>query len=358
MEAFVYTALPGRVVFGGGALRQLAAEVERLGARRVFVITTHHQQTAGEALGASLGSSFAALYSNATMHTPVEVTDDALTAARAAGADCLVALGGGSTIGLAKAIALRTDLPQIAIPTTYAGSEMTPILGETKDGRKTTQKSMKVLPEVVIYDVDLTLTLPKRLSGTSGINAIAHSVEALYAEDANPIVGVLAEQSIAALGRSLPTIAVTPGDREARSDAQYGAFLAGVCLGSVGMALHHKLCHTLGGLFDLPHSETHAIVLPHALAYNAPAVPKAVDKIARALGVEDAPAGISALSRMVGAPQSLRELGMPERGIDEATDVALSNPYWNPRPLERRGIRELIGRAWSGEQPLVRPVST
>ena len=358
MEAFVYTALPGRVVFGGGALRQLAAEVERLGARRVFVITTPHQQTAGEALGASLGSSFAALYSNATMHTPVEVTDDALTAARAAGADCLVALGGGSTIGLAKAIALRTDLPQIAIPTTYAGSEMTPILGETKDGRKTTQKSMKVLPEVVIYDVDLTLTLPKGLSGTSGINAIAHSVEALYAEDANPIVGALAEQSIAALGRSLPTIAVTPGDREARSDAQYGAFLAGVCLGSVGMALHHKLCHTLGGLFDLPHSETHAIVLPHALAYNAPAVPKAVDKIARALGVEDAPAGISALSRMVGAPQSLRELGMPERGIDEATDVALSNPYWNPRPLERRGIRELIGRAWSGEQPLVRPVST
>ena len=213
----------------------------------MLVITTPHQKTDGEALGASLGSSFAALYSNATMHTPVEVTEDALAAVRAAGADCLVALGGGSTIGLAKAIALRTDLPQIAIPTTYAGSEMTPILGETKDGRKTTQKSMKVLPEVVIYDVDLTLTLPKGLSGTSGINAIAHSVEALYAEDANPIVGVLAEQSIAALGRALPTIALTPGDREARSDAQYGAFLAGVCLGSVGMALHHKLCHTLGG---------------------------------------------------------------------------------------------------------------
>ena len=188
-----------------------------------------------------------------------------------------MALGGGSTIGLAKAIALRTDLPQIAIPTTYAGSEMTPILGETKDGRKTTQKSMKVLPEVVIYDVDLTMTLPAGLSGTSGINAIAHAVEALYAEDANPIISVLAEQSIAALGRALPQIAADPSDREARSDAQYGAFLAGACLGSVGMALHHKLCHTLGGTFDLPHSETHTIVLPHALAYNAPAVPKAVD---------------------------------------------------------------------------------
>ena len=353
MEAFVYTGLPGRVVFGEGALKQLAAEVERLGARRAFVITTPHQKADGEALGVSLGSSFAALYSNATMHTPVEVTDDALAAAKAAGADCLVALGGGSTIGLAKAIALRTDLPQIAIPTTYAGSEMTPILGETKDGRKTTQKSPKVLPEVVIYDVDLTMTLPKGLSGTSGINAIAHSVEALYAEDANPIISVLAEQSIAALGRSLPRISAAPGDREARSDAQYGAFLAGACLGSVGMALHHKLCHTLGGMFDLPHSETHTIVLPHALAYNAPAIPKAVEKIARALGVADAPAGISALSRKVGAPQSLRELGMPERGIDEATDLALSNPYWNPRPLERQGIRNLIARAWAGEEPLV-----
>ena len=218
-----------------------------------------------------------------------------------------MALGGGSTIGLAKAIALRTDLPQIAIPTTYAGSEMTPILGETKDGRKTTQKSPKVLPEVVIYDVDLTMTLPQGLSGTSGINAIAHAVEALYAEDSNPIISVLAEQSIAALGRSLPKIAADPGDREARSDAQYGAFLAGACLGSVGMALHHKLCHTLGGMFDLPHSETHTIVLPHALAYNAPAVPKAVG--ARSPGRSALPTrrrGISALSRQVGAPQSLQ----------------------------------------------------
>ena len=230
------------------------------------------------------------------MHTPVEVTEDALAFVQKSGVDCLVALGGGSTIGLAKAIALRTDLPQIAIPTTYAGSEMTPILGETKDGLKTTQKSMKVLPETVIYDVGLTMTLPAGLSGTSGINAIAHSVEALYAEDANPIISVLAEQSIAALGRALPKIAADPQHRDARSDAQYGAFLAGACLGSVGMALHHKLCHTLGGTFDLPHSETHTIVLPHALAYNAPAVPKAVDAVSRALGVKDAPRGIYELA--------------------------------------------------------------
>jgi alcohol dehydrogenase class IV len=352
MEAFIYTGLPGRVVFGSGAVKQLSGEIGRLGARRAFVVTTPNQKTDGEALVAALDGSAAALYSNATMHTPVDVTEDALAEVGRVGADCLVALGGGSTIGLAKAIALRTDLPQIAIPTTYAGSEMTPILGETKDGRKTTQKSMKVLPEVVIYDVDLTLTLPKGLSGTSGINAIAHSVEALYAEDANPVVSALAVESIAALGSALPRIAENPADRDARSDAQYGAFLAGACLGSVGMALHHKLCHTLGGLFDLPHAETHTIVLPHALAYNAPAVPKAVARIAKALCVADAPRGLFELSRKVGAPRALKEIGMPESGLDEATDLALSNPYWNPRPLERQGIRNLIARAWAGEEPL------
>jgi alcohol dehydrogenase class IV len=352
MEAFIYTGLPGRVVFGGGALRQLPEEVGRLGAKRALVLTTPNQRANGEALVALLAGSAVAVYSNAAMHTPVEVTEDALAEVRRVGADCLVALGGGSTIGLAKAIALRTDLPQIAIPTTYAGSEMTPILGETRDGRKTTQKSMKVLPEVVIYDVDLTLTLPRGLSGTSGINAIAHSVEALYAEDANPVISALAVESIAALGRALPLIAESPTDRDARSEAQYGAFLAGACLGSVGMALHHKLCHTLGGRFDLPHAETHTIVLPHTLAYNAPAAPKAVARMASALCVENAPGGLFDLSRKVGAPRALKEIGMPEEGIDEATDLALSNPYWNPRPLERQGIRNLIARAWAGEEPL------
>jgi alcohol dehydrogenase class IV len=353
METFVYTGMPARVVFGQGSLKRLAAEIERLGAKRVLLITTPNQKADGAALAAMLGDIAAGLYAKATMHTPVEVTEDALAEVRRIGADCLVALGGGSTIGLAKAIALRTDLPQIAVPTTYAGSEMTPILGQTENGRKTTLKSMKVLPEVVIYDVELTMTLPKALSGTSGINAIAHSVEALYAEDTNPVIRVLAEQSIAALGRALPRIAADPTDREARADAQYGAFLAGACLGSVGMALHHKLCHTLGGLFDLPHAETHTVVLPHALAYNAPAVPQAVETVSRALDAGDAAAGMFALAGKVGAPRSLREIGMPEKGIDEATDLALSNPYWNPRPLERRGIRALIARAWAGEEPLV-----
>jgi maleylacetate reductase len=355
MEPFVYNGVPVRVVFGAKAAVQLVDEVRRLEASRVFVLTTAGRRRDGEALAAPLGSNFAGLFAAAAMHTPVAVTEAALAEVKRVGADCLVAFGGGSTIGLAKAIALRTDLPQIAIPTTYAGSEMTDILGETRGGRKTTQRTRKVQPEVVIYDVDLTMSLPAKLSGTSGINAIAHAVEALYAQDTNPIVGVLAEQSIAALGKALPRISAHPLDRAARSDAQYGAFLAGACLSSVGMALHHKLCHTLGGLFDLPHAETHAVILPHALAYNAPAVPEAVAKVAQALGVDDAPQGIFDLGRQVGAPCSLRELGMPAHGIDEATELALANPYWNPRPLDREGVRDLIARAWAGEGPLTGP---
>lgn len=352
MRPFVYNGLPARVVFADGAMSKLAGEIEKLGAKSVLVITTPNQKEDGVALAAELKRFGARLYTNATMHTPVDVTEDALRLVRESGTDLLVALGGGSTIGLGKAIALRTDLTQIAIPTTYAGSEMTPILGETKDGLKTTQRSLKILPEIVIYDVELTMSLPVGLSGTSGINAIAHSVEALYAEDNNPIINLMAEESITALGRALPKIAANPKDREARSDAQYGAFLAGACLGAVGMALHHKLCHTLGGTFDLPHAETHTIVLPHALAYNAPAVPNALAAVGRALGTEDAALGIFELSGRVGAPRALRDLGMPEDGIDKAADMALANPYWNPRPLERRGIRELISRAWAGEEPL------
>src|SRR5262249_49398149 len=161
----------------------------------------------------------------------------------------------------------RTDLPQIVVPTTYAGSEMTPILGETAGGAKTTQKTLKVLPEVVIYDVELTLSLPVAISGVSGMNAIAHAIEALYAQDANPVIELMALEGIRALAGALPRIAEAPKDVEARSDALYGAWLCGVCLGSVGMALHHKLCHTLGGSFGLPHAETHTVVLPHATRY-------------------------------------------------------------------------------------------
>jgi alcohol dehydrogenase class IV len=274
-----------------------------------------------------------------------------MEAVREVRADCLVAIGGGSTTGLGKAIALRTDLPQIVLPTSYAGSEMTPVVGQTSGGIKTTQSNPKILPEIVIYDVDLTMTMPPKLSATSGINAIAHAVEALYARDRNPVISLMAQEGIRTLAQALPIIFARPNDKTARTDALYGAWLSGICLGAVGMALHHKLCHTLGGSFNLPHAETHTVILPHALAYNAPAAPDAMTRIATALGVPDAALGLHDLARKLAAPASLREIGMPESGIDQAADLALKNPYWNPRPIERDAIRELIARAWRGDAP-------
>jgi len=353
VASFVYNASPARVVFGSGTLARLPEEVDRLGLSRVLVLATPQQAVEAEALASRLGGRAAGTFAEAAMHTPVDVTDRAIAAMARKNIDGLVAVGGGSTTGLAKAIALRTDLPQIVAPTTYAGSEMTPILGETKDGRKATLTSAKVLPEVVIYDVDLTLTLPPLMSATSGMNAIAHAVEAFYAREANPVISLLAEEGIAALARSLPVIVKSPRDVHARADALYGAWLCGICLGSVGMALHHKLCHTLGGTFDLPHAQTHTAVLPHAVAYNAPAAPAAMQRVARALGVADAATGLYDLAAGLGARMALRDLGMPEAGIDQATDFALQNQYFNPRPLEKEALRALVRDAWAGVRPPV-----
>lgn len=351
MRPFVYNALPARVVFGHGTISQVADEVSRLGCSRALILSAPQQQNDAERVASHLGDLAAGVFAGAVMHTPVEVTERAMGLRRDLGADCIVALGGGSTIGLGKAIALRTDLPQIVIPTTYAGSEATPILGETEGGRKTTQRSLKVLPEVIVYDVDLTLTLPPGLTATSGMNAIAHAVEALYAEDANPVIALLAEQAIAILARALLRIARDPQDREARADALYGAWACGTCLGSVGMALHHKLCHVLGGSFGLPHAETHTVVLPHAVAFNAPAAPEAMARVARALGVTEAAQGLFELGGDLGAPRSLSEIGMPEAGLDHAADLAIASPYWNPRPIERATMRALLQDAYEGRPP-------
>ena len=349
-ENFVYNGHPARVLFGFGTLARVVDEVRRLGSRAI-VLSTPQQIDQARHLAATLGDLSVGIFAEATMHTPVEVTERALKASRELDADCTVALGGGSTTGLGKAIALRTDLPQIVIPTTYAGSEMTPILGETQDGAKKTIRNVKVLPETVLYDVDLTMSLPASLSASSGMNAIAHSVEALYAEDSNPVVSLIACAGIEALAKALPAIVAKADDREARWQALYGAWLSGICLGAVGMGLHHKLCHTLGGAFDLPHAETHTIVLPHAVAYNQRATEPAMARVAAALGAPDAARGLYDLAGRIGAKRALRDIGMPEAGIQRAAEMALANSYWNPRPLDGAAIKRLIARAWSGDPP-------
>jgi maleylacetate reductase len=351
VKEFVYTAHAGRVVFGAGSLKHLAREIDALGSRKALVLCTPGQRPSAETVAQLLGSRAAGIFDGAVMHVPIEAAREAREEARRLGADCAVAIGGGSTTGLGKAIALDSGLPILAIPTTYAGSEMTPIYGITEAGLKKTGKDAKVLPRTVIYDPELTLGLPADLSVTSGINAIAHSAEGLYSADANPVTDLMAAEGIAALGRALPRIVSNPADMEARSDALYGAWLCGTVLGSVGMALHHKLCHTLGGSFNLPHAQTHTIVLPHALAYNAKAAPAAMEKVARALGGTHAPQAVFDLACNNGAPVALKDIGMKAADLDRACEIAMQNQYANPRPLERTAIRQLLQDAFEGVRP-------
>ncbi len=354
MNAFTYQAHPARVIFGAGALSQLPAEIERLGARRALVLCTPEQVDAAERVAGLLGDRAAGIFAKAVMHVPAETARQAREEARRLGADCAVAIGGGSTTGLGKAIALDSGLPILAIPTTYAGSEMTPIYGITEGGVKKTGRDTRVLPKTVIYDPELTLMLPLAMTVTSAINAIAHAAEGLYAHDGNPVVALVAEEGIRACAAALAPLRDRPQDLAARSDALYGAWLCGIVLGAVSMGLHHKLCHTLGGTFNLPHAETHTVMLPHAMAYNAALAPAAMARIAHALGLTaaaDAARGLFDLAARHGAPTSLQAIGMSAAGLDRAADLAAANPYPNPRPLERAALRALLQRAFDGQSP-------
>ncbi|RQN40363.1 maleylacetate reductase [Paraburkholderia tropica] len=348
--SFTYDMHPGRILFGPGTLDAVADEIARLGAKRALILSTPSQRADAQKLAAQIGPLAAGVFSEAAMHTPVAVTRDALAAFDAARADCLVSLGGGSTIGLGKAIAWRNDAPQIVVATTYAGSEVTPILGQTEDGIKTTVRDPKILPEVVIYDPALTLGLPVTMSVTSGLNAIAHAVEGVYARDRNPVTSLMAVEGVRALRDALPAIVSRPDDLAARSRALYGSWLCGSVLGTVGMSLHHKLCHTLGGSFDLPHAETHAIVLAHSAAYNANAAAQELQPLAQLFGGSIG-GGLYDFARSLGAPLALRDLGLTSAQLDAAADLAVRNPYWNPRPVERDAVRALLQRAWDGTRP-------
>jgi maleylacetate reductase len=354
MQRFIHDQLPARVIFGPGSLGELSKEVARLGAARALVVSTPGHANLAEEAARLLETRAAGIYAGAVMHVPVDMARAACEETRRLTADCVVAIGGGSTIGLAKAIALETGLPILAVPTTYAGSEMTPIYGLTAGGHKNTGRDPRVLPKTVIYDALLTLDLPPQITGPSGMNAIAHCVEGLYAHNANPITSLLAAEGIRALSRSLVRCVLNPRDLEARTEALYGAWLAGVVLGSVGMGLHHKLCHVLGGSFNLPHAETHAIVLPHAAAYNAAAAPDAMRAIADALPVVDAaevPGALYDLAMLLGARVALRDIGLKESDLDQAVEIACAAAYPNPRPIERLAVQKVLERAFHGVRP-------
>ncbi len=340
-----------RVLFGVGVRNTVADEVRRLGCSRALILSTPPQSSSALDLAAALNDMSAGVFSRAAMHTPVEVTEDALRHVQEINADCLIAIGGGSTTGLGKAIAHRTGLPQIVIPTTYAGSEATPILGQTEDGVKTTLTDRKVLPEVILYDPELVATLPVGMTVTSALNAMAHAAEALYARDKSEDSNQLAIDGLTSFVKSLPKVLQDPEDLAAREETQRGAWACGAVLGRVGMALHHKLCHTLGGSFDLPHAETHAIILPHAIHYNAQAVPGLLAPVTDLLGGSSPGMALWQFAKSMGAPLALRDLGLQVQDLDRVAEIATRNPYWNPREVTADGIRALLEKAWTGEAP-------
>jgi len=350
-DRFHYSPLPGRVVFGAGSLAALPDEVARLGATRALVLCTPEQRPLADHVAQLLGERCAGVFAGAVMHVPIEVAREARALAASLGADCAVAVGGGSTIGLGKAIALESSLPIVAVPTTYAGSEMTPIYGLTEAGEKRTGRALRVLPRSVVYDPALTISLPARMSATSGLNAIAHCVEAMYAADTNPIATLMAEEGIRALANGLTGVIERPDELSARAACLYGAWLAGSVLGSCEVALHHKLCHTLGGMLNLPHAETHAVILPYAAQYNAAATPRVMARIAAVLDSRTAPQGLHRLARHLGVPQSLAQLGVRHEDLARVADQAMRAPYPNPTPLTQAGILDLLEQAYAGDEP-------
>ncbi|GAA5017373.1 maleylacetate reductase [Streptomyces siamensis] len=345
---FVHDTLAQRVRFASGAAAEgLAAEVAALGARRVMVIAGASEEKPAERITAGLP--VAHRHHEVVMHVPVEVADRARAAAVERDVDALVSVGGGSTTGLAKAVALTTGLPIIAVPTTYAGSEATAVWGMTENSVKTTGSDPKVLPRTIVYDAALTLTLPVELSVASGLNALAHCVDSLWAPRADPVNQALAIEGAWALGVGLPLVAAEPDALEGREKALYGAYLSAAAFASAGSGLHHKICHVLGGMFNLPHAQTHAVVLPYVLAFNAPGVPGAEQRLAAALDAPSASEGLARLCERLRAPRSLRDLGMPADGIaDAAQAVVAAAPAGNPRPVTLDAITDLVRSAWEG----------
>jgi maleylacetate reductase len=350
---FLYTAHQSRVIFGSGTRARVPEELDRLGISRAAVLATPVQADLAAEFARDIGARAALVYPGAAMHTPTNVTMAALLAVESAKANGILSVGGGSTVGLGKAIALRTGMPHLAVATTFAGSEMTPILGETENGVKTTQRTPQVLPQTVVYDPDLVATMPVSIAGPSGMNAIAHAVEALYAEDGNPIISMMGEEAIRALAESLPRIVTSPQNKDAWTKALYGAWLGGICLGAVAMGIHHKICHTLGGAFELDHASIHCLMIPYTAAYNHDAVPEAMRRAARALSASNAPDALYDLMTKTATKKTLREFGLTESDLEKAADLAVKNPYYSPRPVSRDGILEMLHAAYEGSRPPV-----
>jgi len=351
LPAFELDLLPVHMSFGSGQSAQLRVHLDRLDVKRPLLVGTRAAETRYSRVFAALADLPTVAFFDAQPHCPEAVVERCRQTYVDADCDGVVAIGGGSTLGLGKILAAEQAATFIALPTTYSGSEMTPLFGRKIGREKRVGRDPRCRPAFVIYDPALTSDLPPAVAVASGMNSVAHAVEALYPQRPNPLAPWLAEQALGAHRDGLRAIARGAPTGAALAAAHYGGFLGGVLVSMCGIALHHQLCHVIGGLFDLPHRETNSVVLPHVVAYNAPAIPGARTVIERVFEADDAARALFDFAHEIHAPQSLRDLGMPESGIDPTVAAMLAHGGWNPRPLEREGLEGLVRNAFEGRRP-------
>jgi maleylacetate reductase len=352
-QPFTYTSLPCRVLFDAPAAATVADEVARLKLSRVLLVRSPGDRSAREAqsIAAALGDLLSATFADALVHVPIETLEACVAAHTEAHADGIVAIGGGSAIGLGKLVAAATKTPLVAVPTTYSGAELTPFNAVTDRGQKVQRRDLAMVPAAIVYDPDLTLSLPMSVTGPSMMNAIAHAIEGMYAPETNPIVAMKADLAIRLAAGALPRVAANRADRPARCDLLMSAMLAGEVLAVTSMALHHKLCHVLGGGYDLPHADVNGVILPYAMGFNAPGAPVVAARVASALGVSDAAAGLYDLARTSSCPPSLAALGLPETALEAIARTAAGQTYANPVPLTVDALSAMLADAFVGRRP-------
>jgi len=348
---FVVNPLRSRVVFGAGAADALAQEVTALGAQRAMIICTPGALERARPFAVALGEVCAGIFAEVETHVPQAVVNAARERFESLGADCLVTFGGGSSLDTGKPLAVATGCPIVAVPTTYSGAEMTASYGMLVDGHKKSHRDDKAFARTVIYDPALTTGLSPYITAISGMNSLAHCVEALYPAEPNPVAALLATEGARALAEGLPASVERPTDLDARSRALYGAYLGGTVVTLVGIALHHRTCHVLGGTYGLAHGDANSVILPHATAFNAPAAPLAMAALGSALDTDDPAAALFDLARAMGAPTDLQSLGMREADLDDAARQAIANTAYNPRPLDFDAVRAMLQDAFEGNRP-------
>ncbi|MDG1707652.1 MAG: maleylacetate reductase [Emcibacteraceae bacterium] len=349
---FDYTPVPSKAVFGENSALKLKDEVIALGCSRVMIACTKNMVARFQHVIDDLGDMCVAIYDKAEAHCPEHIALEAVEEFKNKNCDVIVAVGGGSTIGIGKAITLRLDAPLIVVATTPCGSESTPIHGMLIGNTKKTGRDKKVIASVSIYDATLTTSMNAHLTGTIGMNSLAHCVEALYAKVKSPISDLMAVQGIKALTSGLPKSIENPNDLKARADVLYGGMLSGYCVTLAGIAIHHKLCHVLGGHHGIPHGESNSVVLPYAVAYNESAAPEAMDKIKAAMGTTSASGGIYDFATKIGVPKSLKELEMQESDLDLAAKETVERTPYNPKPVDEKSLREMLQQAYEGVRPV------